>query len=145
MNEIAVFKVDSIWFGLDISAIREITSAGYITPVYCGAPDIAGIINLRGQIVTILDLSKKFAIPPSKKSGKQLIIIIHYVKESIGLLVDAIHDILPIKKECLEKKPSHLEGISAEYFSGVMKTPDMLIMLLDLEKVAAAETKGKNQ
>lgn len=135
MKEIAVFRVDSIWCGLDISAISEITTAGKITPVYGSTPDIAGIINLRGQIVTIIDLAKKFGFQTEAKKEEPIIIIIHFDEESIGLLADGIYDILPVKNDCLEKKPSNLEGISAEFFTQVMKTPDMLIMLLDLPKI----------
>jgi purine-binding chemotaxis protein CheW len=145
MNEIAVFRVDSLWCGLDISVISEITTAGQITPVYGSTPDIAGIINLRGQIVTIINLAKKFGFQTEEKKGESIIIIIHFDEESIGLLADGIYDILPVKKACLEKKPSNLEGISARYFTEVMKTPEMLIMLLDLEKLAAIENQENNQ
>ncbi|MCK5520436.1 MAG: purine-binding chemotaxis protein CheW [Candidatus Marinimicrobia bacterium] len=134
-GEIAVFQVDQIICGLDISYVQEINKHINITRVY-GAPDyVRGIMNLRGQIVTVIDMRKKFGLESVEFNDGMRIVVTKYNEESIGLLVDGVKDVISAATENIEPPPSNVKGVSSRYFNGVLKLKDSLLMLLDKDKV----------
>lgn len=134
-QEIAVFQVDQILCGLDIKHVQEINKHINITKVY-GAPDyVRGIMNLRGQIVTVIDMRKKFGLECREVNDDMRIVVTRTNEESIGLLVDGVRDVIMADMENIEPPPSNVRGISSAYFSGVLKMKDALLMILNKEKI----------
>ncbi len=96
---------------------------------------IEGILNLRGRIVTIIDLGKKLGLAPVSKDKDNRNIIVNSEDEHIGLLVDSISDVALAKKEEIEPAPSNIGGMKGKYFQGVIKTKKQLIGILDIDEV----------
>ncbi len=134
-QELTIFQVADISCGLNTSDVQEINKHLDITNAY-GAPDyVRGIINLRGEIVTVIDLRKKFGIEVEKINENMRIVIVENQGENIGLLVDRIDDIITAKPTMVEPPPSNVSGVTGEYFTGILKTEDSLIAILDIQNL----------
>lgn len=135
ISELTVFRVHKIICGLNIDDVQEINKHIEITKVY-GAPDfVRGIINLRGQIVTVIDMRVKFGFESAEIDDKTRIVVVEAKGEDIGLLVDGIDDILVADTSNIEPPPSNIRGVTGDYFTGIMKTKKELVTILDKEKV----------
>ncbi|MCK5521129.1 MAG: chemotaxis protein CheW, partial [Candidatus Marinimicrobia bacterium] len=120
-QEIIAFRVNTILCGLDITYVQEINKHINITKVY-GSPEyISGIVNLRGQIVTIIDMRTKFGMMEVEINENMRIIVVKSGSEQIGLLVDSVEDVFEANSEHIEPAPSNVKGISGTFFEGVLK------------------------
>ena len=141
-QELTIFQVADISCGLDISDVQEINKHIDITKAF-GSPDyVRGIINLRGEIVTVIDLRQKFGIPVEEINENMRIVIVESQGENIGLLVDRIDDIVTADPNLIEPPPSNVSGVTGEFFTGILKTEDSLITILDIHNLLSL--KGKN-
>lgn len=140
INELALFRIDDSLFGIDIVHIREINKNLSFTKIYDAQDYIKGVLNLRGQIVTVIDLRVKFnrqAI--SGDDSDRRMIIVNYKDESIGLLVDSVDDIINIDPSLLEEGVTQMKGVNQEYFAGVYKMDTEIVIILDVEKILVNE------
>ncbi|MCD4742565.1 MAG: chemotaxis protein CheW [Desulfobacteraceae bacterium] len=133
--ELATFFVGGALCGINILNIQEINKHFEITKVPQSSDFVVGILNLRGKIVTIIDLSKKLELSEIKQGKDSRNIIVNSSDEHIGLLVDSISDVVHSSENQLEPPPSNLDGIKGKFFSGVLKTEDKLIGILDIDEV----------
>ncbi len=133
--EFSTFFVGGALCGIDILTIQEINKQFEITKVPQSADYIEGILNLRGRIVTIIDLGKKLGLQPVQRTKDNRNIIINSDDEHIGLLVDAINDVVTADRRNIEPAPSNISGVKGKYFQGVLKTEKQLIGILDIDEV----------
>lgn len=133
--EFSTFYVGGALCGINILNIQEINKHFEITQVPQSSDFIKGILNLRGRIVTIIDLGKKLGLEPVTKDKDNRNIIVNSEDEHIGLLVDAISDVVIAKNEDIEPAPSNIGGVKGKYFKGVLKTEKQLIGILDIDEV----------
>ena len=133
--ELATFYVGGALCGINILNIQEINKHFEITNVPQSSDYVVGILNLRGKIVTIIDLGKKLALSEIKKGKDRRNIIVNSNDEHIGLLVDSISDVVHSDEDQIEPSPSNLNGIKGKFFNGVLKTEDKLIGILDINEV----------
>ncbi|MCP3875080.1 MAG: chemotaxis protein CheW [Desulfobacteraceae bacterium] len=133
--EFSTFYVGGAICGIDILNIQEINKHFEITKVPQASDYIEGILNLRGRIVTIIDLGKKLGLSPVNKKKDNRNIIVNSEDEHIGLLVDAISDVALAKSEDIEPAPSNINGVKGKFFKGVLKTEKQLIGILDIDEV----------
>ena len=133
--EFSTFYVGGAICGIDILNIQEINKHFEITQVPQSSEYIKGILNLRGRIVTIIDLGKKLGLSPVNSSKDNRNIIVNSEDEHIGLLVDAISDVVITQQENIEPAPSNIGGVKGKYFQGVLKTKNQLIGILDIDEV----------
>jgi len=138
--ELATFFVGSAFCGLDILNIQEINRLMDMTHVPQAPDYVKGILNLRGQIVTIIDLRKKLGLAATGSEEKSRNnIVVKSKEEYIGFLTDGISDVLLINLNDVESPPANIGGIQGKFFKGVYKTEDKLIGLLDIDKVLEME------
>jgi len=137
--ELATFYVGEALCGIDILNIQEINKQFDITSVPQSDNFVKGVLNLRGRIVTILDLGKKLGLSPVRQHKSNRNIIVNFEDEQIGLLVDKISDVIVTRIDELEAPPANLGGIQGSYFKHVVKTEKTLIGILDIEKVLSTE------
>ena len=133
--EFSTFYVGGALCGINILNIQEINKHFEITRVPQAADYIEGILNLRGRIVTIIDLGKKLGLDPVTKGKDNRNIIVNSEDEHIGLLVDAISDVALAKQDDIEPAPSNIGGVKGKFFQGVLKTEKQLIGILDIDEV----------
>ncbi len=133
--EFSTFYVGGALCGIDILNIQEINKNFEITKVPQASDYIEGILNLRGRIVTIIDLGKKLGLEPVNKGQDNRNIIVNSDEEHIGLLVDSISDVVLAKKSTIESAPSNIGGVKGKFFQGVLKTETQLIGILDIDEV----------
>ncbi len=136
-KELTIFQVANISCGLDIEDVQEINKHFDITKAF-GSPEyVRGIMNLRGQIVTVIDLRQKFGMPMEEINENMRIVIVESQGENIGLLVDRIDDIVIADPNLIEPPPSNVSGVTGEYFTGILKTEKSLITILDIHNLLA--------
>ncbi len=133
--ELATFYVSDALCGINILNIQEINKHVDVTAVPQSAEFIQGVLNLRGRIVTIMDLGIKLGLSPIEKSKDNRNIIVDSQDEQIGLLVDRISDVLIADPNKIEPAPANIGGVQGKYFEGVFKTKNNLIGILDIEEV----------
>ena len=137
--ELATFYVGDALCGMDILKVQEINKLMQMTKVPQAPDYVLGILNLRGQIVTILDLGKKLGLGETDISHDPRNIIVNSAGGHVGLLVRRISDVVSADMEKRERAPANMSGIQGEYFTGVYKTNDNLIGILDVDKVLSIE------
>jgi purine-binding chemotaxis protein CheW len=137
--ELATFFVGDALCGMDILKVQEINKLIEMTRVPQAPEYVLGILNLRGEIVTIIDLGKKLGLKSTELSNKTRNIIVNSNEEHIGLMVEQISDVFQAKWEKVEAPPANIGGVQGKYFTGVFKTKDRLIGILDVEKVLEEE------
>ncbi len=133
--ELATFYVGEALCGMDILRIQEINKLLEMTSVPQAPDYVKGILNLRGQIVTVIDLSKKLGLPPRELNDETRNIIVNSEDEYIGLVVDRISDVVDADLNEVEPPPANIGGIQGKFFEGVFKTETNLIGILNAEEV----------
>lgn len=132
------FSLGDALLAIDILEVREINKIMTRTRVPMAPDYVKGVINLRGQIVTIIDLAHKLQIAPAATGEHHhRNIIVDFQGEQVGLFVDAVHDVIETSREQVEQTPANVHGINKLFFRGVLTTPDALFAVLDLEQVLA--------
>ena len=137
--ELATFYVGEALCGMDILKVQEINKLIEMTRVPQAPEYVLGILNLRGEIVTIVDLGKKLRLKSTEMSDKTRNIIVNSNGEHIGLMVERISDVIQAEWANVEAPPANIGGVQGKYFTGVFKTEDRLIGILDVEKVLEEE------
>ncbi|MBM7623355.1 chemotaxis protein CheW [Sporohalobacter salinus] len=139
-KQLIVFNLGGEEFGVKITRIQEIIRMKEITELPNSSEFMAGIINLRGDIISVIDLRSKFAIT-QEETKKTRIIIVEMDDQDVGLIVDSVSEVLRISSEDIEDAPDRVAGIRQEYLKGIGKIDDRIIILLALDKLLTAEEK----
>ncbi len=137
--ELATFYIGDALCGMDILKIQEINKLTQMTKVPQAPDYVLGILNLRGQIVTIIDLGKKLGLGETDVSLDPRNIIVNSAGGHVGLLVMKIGDVVEADLDKLETAPANMRGIQGEFFKGVYKMKANLIGILDIDKVLSLE------
>ena len=132
--DLATFTIGGAAYGIDILKIQEINKLLELTPVPGTPPYVQGILNLRGQIVTVIDLGLKLGLRNTHLNEQGRNTIVRSRGEYIGLLVEQISDVVRVDVNELESPPANMNGVQGEFFHGIIKTEDRLIGILDVEK-----------
>lgn len=140
-QQLVVFGLGKEEYGVDIIEVQEIVRLQEITQVP-NAPDfVEGIINLRGKVIPLIDLRKRFGFAAGEHSADTRIIVISISDSLVGIIVDSVSEVLRLNDEDMEPPPRIVAGIGREYIKGVGKIGDRLIILLDLDRILNAEEK----
>ncbi len=133
------FRLRDEEFGVDIGSVKEISKGRDVTHIPEAPSFIQGVINLRGQIVAVIDLAKQFGLSPQEKRPETVKIIVTEVgDQTVGLLVDDVPKVVKINTKNVEPAPGFIQSeIRKDYIKGVGKLEDRIIILLDMEKVLA--------
>lgn len=132
--ELVIFRVNNLVCALKSTDVQEIIKQQDTTPVHNADDYIVGVINLRGSIVTVVDLHTKFGLNHESESGMRIVITTSD-GEAIGLLVDDVDDILMADLNAIEAPPANLNGMDGVYFSGIFKMEDKLVAIINLEEL----------
>lgn len=136
-RQVVVFKLGKEEYGFDVGVVREIHNMQDIARVHRSAPHIEGVINLRGKLLTVVNLRTRFGMEPMKKNeGNPKIVVIDGPDALVGFLVDEVSEVARIDSQSIENAPDYIsKGIESQYVIGIAKLEERLITLIDPVKV----------
>ncbi|MEN6462945.1 MAG: chemotaxis protein CheW [Syntrophomonas sp.] len=122
-------------YGIPITQVQEIIPMASPTRLPQAPDFVEGIINLRGRIIPIIDLKKRFGMGSSGITSETRSVVVEVEKSTVGIIVDEVSEVLRLPNSSIEAPPAVLGGITAEYLTGVGKLEDRLLILLDMNKI----------
>ena len=141
--ELATFYIGTAMCGIDIIRVQEINRLMEMTEVPQAPNYVRGILNLRGHIVTVIDLAEKLGLSAPKITDQTRNLIVKYKGEWVGLLVEKIGDVMPVDTQKIEAPPSNIGDVRRNFFTGVYKTHRCLIGVLDVDAVLDEDETNK--
>ena len=133
------FRLEEETYGINVMQVQEVLRYSEIAPVP-GAPDyVLGIINLRGNVVTVIDTRLRFGLPENEITDNTRIVIIESDKQVIGILVDSVAEVVYLKKSEIDSAPNVGTEESARFIQGVSNRDGELLILVDLDKMLTDE------
>jgi purine-binding chemotaxis protein CheW len=138
----ATFYCDTTILGLEINNVQEINRNRDLTKVPLGNPCVRGVMNLRGEVLTILDLRTLLGLPSGATSSRNRNLVIKCENETFGIWVDGVADILAIDPRCILLPPSNLSIGEARLIHGVYQTENSLVMLIEAREILNASLSG---
>jgi purine-binding chemotaxis protein CheW len=134
-KQLCTFFVGDGYFGIPVEQVQEIVRPQPITPVPLAPRVVRGLINLRGQILTAIDLRRRLNVLERPGDQLPLNVVVRTADGALSLLVDEIGDVVEVLEDTFERSPETLQGVSRELILGVHKLPQGLLLILDTEKV----------
>jgi purine-binding chemotaxis protein CheW len=141
--QVVSFRLGTEEYGVDISQVQEIIRMVEITHVPRAPKFMEGVINLRGQLIPIIDLRTRFSMHRIDATKSSRIIVTDIGNKRVGIVVDSVSEVLNIPIENVEDAPEMIAGVGTEYIQGVGKMGDRLIIMLDLTMVISGEEKAQ--
>ena len=133
--QLVTFSTGDEEFGVDILRVQEIIRTMAITKVPKAPEFVEGVINLRGKVIPIIDLRRRFGLQSKPHDKHTRIIVIEINTMIVGFVVDSVSEVLRIPASTVEPPPPVVAGLESEYISGVGKLEDRLLILLDLDRL----------
>ena len=138
------FVLNNETYGIEVLHVQEVLKVIEITPVP-GSPEfVLGVINLRGNVVTVVDTRKRFGLPPIKTSESSRVIIIESGEQVVGLMVDSVAEVVYLHASEIERVPTIGREEQARYIQGVRSRDDGLLILVDIDRLIANEDQQEN-
>ncbi|HDZ55259.1 MAG TPA: chemotaxis protein CheW [Pseudomonas xinjiangensis] len=129
------FRLDNETYGINVMQVQEVLRHSEIAPVPGAPAYVLGIINLRGNVVTVIDTRQRFGLGPAPISDNTRIVIIEADKQVVGIMVDSVAEVVYLRQSEIETAPNVGTDESAKFIQGVCNKNDELLILVDLEKM----------
>ena len=136
--QLVTFRVGDIVLGIDIAKVQEINRHLDVTRVPDASPMIHGVVNLRGDVVTVLDPHKIFGLAPSESPNQQRNLVLNVSGERIGVLVDRVSDILTVHPSELSRRPSNVNSIDRQFIDSVFLREEEIVVVLNAAQLLDA-------
>jgi purine-binding chemotaxis protein CheW len=133
--QLVTFKLGNEEYATEILKVQEINRMVEITPVPNSQSFLEGVINLRGKVIPVVSLRKKFGLPVKENDEQSRIMILDIQGITTGLVVDGVSEVLRISSDTVEPPPPMATNISTEFLKGIAKQENRLIILLDIDKL----------
>ena len=130
-------------FGMPISRVEDIFMPESITSVPLSDPEIEGVLNLRGRIVTAINMRKYLDLPPREDGGQSMAVGVEFRDESYGLIIDGVGEVLRLSGKTFENNPTNLDPRWSNISQGVHRLENELMLVLAIERVLDSEVKSK--
>lgn len=140
--QVVVCRLGDEGYGLDIGSVFEIIRFQECTAVPVAPRFVDGVINLRGRIIPVVDLASRFGLPRSATTGSTRIIVAGTGAMRVGLVVDAVTEVLMVSEDAVEPTPPVVSGVDSAYIRGIAKLGDQLVILLELGALFGLEEQG---
>ncbi|MEK6791533.1 MAG: chemotaxis protein CheW [Deltaproteobacteria bacterium] len=139
--QLVTFRLGQEEFSLDILKVQEIIRHMELTRVPRSPDFVEGVINLRGRVIPVLDLRKRFGLPDAEDTSATRIIVVEVEGVTVGLKVDGVSEVLRINADTVEPPPALVTNIESDYIKGVGKLDNRLLILLDVSKILSRSEK----
>ena len=140
--QMLTFSLDKVSYGVNVHQVREVKNFQGVTPIPYAPDYVKGVTNLRGQVIPVIDLRKRFGMGEKKDAENTGIMVIVQDKQPIGVMVDSVMEVLTLPKDEIEANPDSLTTVHSKAVLGVAKHDKDLIILLDLLKVVSKDELG---
>jgi purine-binding chemotaxis protein CheW len=131
VGQYCTFYVDGLFFGVPVQQVQEVIRYQELTRVPLAAAEVSGLINLRGQIVTAIDLRRRLGLATRPAGQRPMNVVVRSEEGAVSLLVDEIGDVQEVEPTLFEPPPPTLEGPARQLIRGAYKLPDKLLLVLD--------------
>jgi purine-binding chemotaxis protein CheW len=138
---VCVFRLGDAYFGIPADQIEEVVQVGTFTSVHHAPPFVCGIRNLRGRIVTIIDLKQKLGLGEAESGFNTRIMMVDSEGELVGLLVEAVEDMIFLDPAAVASTQAEVKGINPEVLRGIYQFGNRLLVLLDHEPILKSKSK----
>ena len=142
--QFATFFVTDLFFGIDVLNVQEVLRHQEMTCVPLAPGVIEGLINLRGQIVTAVDMRRRLDLPPRADAEAATNMVVRTQEGAVSLLVDEIGDVLAVDAASFERPPDNLAPAARELIQGIYKLRERLLLVLDTEKTVELSSREKS-
>ncbi len=136
--QLVTFKLGDEEYAIDILKVQEINRMVEITSIPSAPEYVEGVINLRGKVIPVINLRKRFGLPVKEVDAQSRIMVVD-VGVKVGIIVDSVSEVLRLSSDTVEPPPPMTAGNGSKYISGVGKLGDRLVILLDIEKLLRNE------
>lgn len=133
--QIACFRLGDDTYAVDIMRIREIIRSQKLTGLPKAPPFVDGVINLRGQVIPVVGLRKRFDLPPREMDNLTRLLIVSVARQVVGLMVDEVTEVITVPVKNLKPPPISVRGVGAEYLIGVCLVGEEMVMLLNIDSM----------
>lgn len=137
--QIIAFRVGPEEFGLNVFDVHEILRHQKVTPVPRAPAFMEGVIDVRGTLVPVVDLRRRFELSATEVADQTRIVVTEHVGERLGLVVDSVSEVLRVPETAVSKPPAYVRGLAAEYVQGMVRVEERLIVLLDIGRILSSE------
>jgi purine-binding chemotaxis protein CheW len=135
-QQLCTFTVDGLFLGVDVHEVQEVIRYQEMTQVPLSSPVVRGLINLRGQIVTAIDLRRRLELPDRPADHRPMNVVLRTDEGPVSFLVDDIGDVVDVEAAHFERPPETLTGAARELISGAYKLNDRLLVTFDAQRAA---------
>jgi purine-binding chemotaxis protein CheW len=135
MSQLSTFHVGKYLFGVDVSLVQEVVRLQQMTPVPLASAEIAGLINLRGEVLTAIDLRARLGLPPADGGREPVNVVVRVGDEPVSLLVDEIGGVLEVSQVPFEQTPSTVDDRVRDLLLGAYTLPERLLLALNARRV----------
>lgn len=137
--QLVTFRLKDESYGVNVMKVQEVLRVTEIAPVPGAPPFVLGIINLRGNVVTVIDTRSRFGLPSAELDDSSRIVIIESEKQVVGILVDAVAEVVELNEDEVDAAPNVGNDESSRYIQGVATRENGLLILVDLNKLLTDE------
>ena len=137
--QLVTFKVGGEEFGLDVFAVHEILRFTEPTPIPRAPAFVEGVMDVRGGLVPVVDLRRRFETPTQNHDDDTRIVLVEFNGERLGLVVDSVTEVLRAPETSVSAPPAYIRGLAAEFVRGIVRVGERLVVLLDLDRILSSE------
>jgi purine-binding chemotaxis protein CheW len=138
-NQLVIFHLAKEYYGVDIAAVESIIKMQEITGIPQAPAFVEGVINLRGTVLPVIDLRKRFGMSQTELTKDTRIVVVEMAGTTVGMIVDAVNEVLRVPTEDIEPPSPMVTTLDSAFITGIAKVSDRLIILLDLGKVLSID------
>lgn len=140
-KQLVIFELGDEFFGIDISDVEGIIKMQAITSIPHSPEYVEGVTNLRGSILPVIDLKKRFGIGSFEKTIETRIVVITMDRLKVGMIVDAVSEVLTIEDSVIEPTPSMVSMVGEQFINGIARIDTRLVILLELKSILTTDEK----
>ncbi|HMV38384.1 chemotaxis protein CheW [Plasticicumulans sp.] len=133
------FRLGSLFFGVEVTKVQEVIRYQEMTPIPLAQRTVSGLINLRGQIVTAIDLRRVLEFEDRPADERPMNVVIRTDEGAVSLLVDRIGDVMHVDSDSFERVPDTVTGVARDLILGAYKLPDTLLLVLDTDRIVGSD------
>jgi len=128
-------RIDQQLFGIPVKNVRDVLRHQKITPIPLSAKEVAGSLNLRGRIVTVINLRHRLSLVEREHDEKSMFVVVEYKGELFSLMVDSVGEVMTVPDQSIEKSPTNLGGSWKDVTTGIFKLDGELLVIIDVQKM----------